>query len=153
NSQRGEGCRSRRSQDAVTLSFRVAFVCLVAAILCGLLSPICASAKELFRYRVLTKDGPQLEYVFESSTEPSPSSITREKATEIAANWMTMFYNLQLGSIESVKFYEKPLPHWLVCLADTASGPSVNLLFAVVLPDGKIVEPSMSGGIALPKST
>jgi hypothetical protein len=28
---------------------------------------------------------------------------------------MTTFYHLQLGSFEYEEFYEKPLPHWLVC--------------------------------------
>jgi hypothetical protein len=51
---------------------------------------------------------------------------------------------MQLGSIEYAEFYEKPLPHWLVCFADTVSGPIQHLLFAVVLPDGKIAQPSFS---------
>jgi hypothetical protein len=57
---------------------------------------------------------------------------------------MTTFYHLQLGSFEYAEFYEKPLPHWLVCLANTASGPIQRLVFAVVLPDGQIVQPSFS---------
>jgi hypothetical protein len=82
--------------------------------------------------------------VFESSAEPSAGSITREEATRIAADWMPTFYHLQVGSIEYAEFSEKPLPHWLVCFADTASGPIQHPLFAVVLPDGKIVQPSVS---------
>jgi hypothetical protein len=54
------------------------------------------------------------------------------------------FYHLQLGSIEYAEFYEKPLPHWLVCFADTVSGLIQHLLFAVVLPDGTIVQASFS---------
>jgi hypothetical protein len=106
--------------------------------------PVFAEAGELFRYTFPTKDGRKFEYVFESSAQPSPRSITTEQATRIAANWMTTFYHLQLGSFEYAEFYEKPLPHWLVCFADTAGGPVRHLLFAVVLPDGKIVQPRVS---------
>jgi hypothetical protein len=93
------------------------------AILCGLLVPALAGAEEVFHYRFQTKDGRQFQYVFESSTDSSPRSITKEEATRIAANWVPTFYHLQLGSIEYAEFYEKPLPHWLVCFADTVSGP------------------------------
>jgi hypothetical protein len=128
-------------EDAMNLRLRF---CFVAAVLCGFLAPVFAGAKELFRYRFQTKDGRQFQYVFESSAQPSPRSITKDEATRIAANWVPTFYHLQLGSIEYAELYEKPLPHWLVCFADTVSGPIQHLLFAVVLPDGKIVQPSFS---------
>ena len=94
--------------------------------------------------QVQTEDSRQFEYVFESSAEPSPRSITREEVTRIAANWMATFYHLQLGNFEYAEFYEKPVPHWLVCFTDTATDPIQRLLFAVVLPDGKIVQPRVS---------
>jgi len=127
------------------LKFRLCSVCFIAAVLCGLLVPLFANGGELFRYTLPTKDGRKFEYVFESSAQPPPRSITREQAARISANWMTTFYHLQPGSFEYAEFYEKPLPHWLVCFADTANGPIEHLLFAVVLPDGKIVRPSVSG--------
>ena len=71
-------------------------------------------------------------------------TVVREEAIRIAADWTTTFYHLQLGRIEYAEFREKPLPHWLVCFADTATGPRQHLLFAVLLPDGKIVQPSVS---------
>ena len=110
----------------MNLRLRLASVGFIAAVLCGLLLPVFAGTGELFRYRLRTKDGRQFEYVFESSAEPSASSITREEATRIAADWMPTFYHLQLGSIEYAEFYEKPLPHWLVCFADTASGHALH---------------------------
>src|SRR6516165_11560873 len=123
------------------LKFRLCSVCFAAAVLCGLLVPVFADAGELFRYTLPTKDGRKFEYAFESSAQPPPRSITREEAARISANWMTTFYHLQLGSFEYAEFYEKPLPHWLVCFANTASGPIQHLVFAVVLPDGQIVQP------------
>ena len=127
------------------LKFRLCSVCFIAAVLCGLLVPLFANGGELFRYTLPTKDGRKFEYVFESSAQPPSHSITREQAARISANWMTTFYHVQPGSFEYAEFYEKPLPHWLVCFADTANGPIEHLLFAVVLPDGKIVQPSVSG--------
>ena len=128
----------------VTSGLRVAFVPFIAVVLCGLLMPVFANAGELFRCRLPTKDGRKLEYLFESSAQPAPRSITREQAARLSANWMTTFYYLQLGSFEYAEFYEKPLPHWLVCFANTASGPIQHLVFAVVLPDGQIVQPAVS---------
>jgi hypothetical protein len=127
-----------------TYDFRVASRPFAAAVLCGLLVPVFADAGELFRYRLPTKDGRKFQYVFESSAQPPPRSITREQAARISANWLTTFYQLQLGSFEFAEFYEKPLPHWLVCFANTASGPTQHLVFAVVLPDGQIVQPNFS---------
>ena len=89
----------------------------------------------------------KFQHVFESSAQPPPRSITREQAARISANWLTTFYQLQLGSFEFAEFYEKPLPHWLVCFANTASGPTQHLVFAVVLPDGQIVQPNFSEGL------
>jgi len=128
----------------VNLRLRPSSVYFIAPVLCGLLVPVFAGTAELFRYRLKTKDGRAFEYVFESSVQPSARSITKEEATRIAADWMTAFYHLQLGSIECTEFREKPLPHWLVCFADTASGPIQHLFFAVVLSDGKIVQPKVS---------
>jgi len=131
-------------QYAVNLRLRLASVCFIVAVLYYLLAPVYVSAKELFRYRLQTKDGRQFEYVFESSAEPSPRSVTREGTTRIAANWMATFYHLQLGNFEYAEFYEKPVPHWLVCFTDTTTGPVQRLFFAVVLPGGKIVQPRVS---------
>ena len=108
----------------MTFGLRVASRPFAAAVLCGFLVPVFADAGELFRYRLPTKDGRKFEYVFESSAQPIPRSITREEAGRISANWMTTYYHLQLGSFEYAEFYEKPLPHWLVCFANTARDQS-----------------------------
>ena len=127
----------------MTLRLRLVSVLFITAVLCALLVRVLAGAEELFRFRFQTKGGRQCQYVFESSADPSPRSITGEEATRIAANWMTTFYHLQPGRFEYAEFYEKPLPHWLVCFGNTASGSVQHLLFAVVLPDGKIVQPNV----------
>jgi hypothetical protein len=46
---------------------------------------------ELFLYRGAAKDGGTLEYVFEVGEQNSPNAVTKEKAAEIAADFMTGF--------------------------------------------------------------
>jgi hypothetical protein len=55
-------------------------------------------AVELFRYRGAAKDGGTLEYVFEAGEQNSPNAVTKEKAAEIAADFMTTFYHEQVGN-------------------------------------------------------
>ena len=46
-------------------------------------------AGELFRYRGAAKDGGTLKYVFDAGEQNSPNAVTKEKAAEIAADFMT----------------------------------------------------------------
>ena len=50
-----------------------------------------AMSVELFRYRGAATDGGTLEYVFEAGEQNSPNAITKEKAAEIGADFMTIF--------------------------------------------------------------
>jgi len=63
----------------VNLRIRLSSVCLIAAVLCGLLVPVFAGTGELFRYRLRTKDGRQFEYVFESSGSLLRTSSPKSK--------------------------------------------------------------------------
>jgi hypothetical protein len=47
-----------------------------------------AFAVELFRYRGAANDGGTLEYVFEAGQQNSPNAVTKEKAAEIACDWI-----------------------------------------------------------------
>ena len=78
---------------------------------------------ELFRYRGAAKDGGTLEYVFEAGGQNSPNAVTKEKAAEIAADFMTTFYHVQIGALETQEFRTSPVPYWLVCFSDTVKGP------------------------------
>ena len=73
----------------------------LATILITLSLVVPATSVELFRYRGAAKDGGTLEYVFEASEQNSPDGVTKEKAAEIAADFMTTFYHVQVGSLES----------------------------------------------------
>jgi hypothetical protein len=82
-----------------------------------------AMSVELFRYRGAAKDGGTLEYVFEAGDQNSPNAITKEKAAEIAADFMTTFYHEQIGALETQESRTTPVPFWLVCFSDTVKGP------------------------------
>jgi len=59
-----------------------------------------ALSVELFRYHGAAKDGGTLEYVFEAGEQNSPNAVTKEKAAEIAADFMTRFYHVQVGALQ-----------------------------------------------------
>jgi hypothetical protein len=71
---------------------------------------------------------------------------------EIAADFMTSYYGIQVGALESQEFRTTPVQFWLVCLSDTVKGPLRQIFFIVVLPDGKVVEPSVSKRLSLSES-
>jgi hypothetical protein len=112
-----------------------------ATILITLLLAVPAMSDELFRSRGAAKDGGTPEYVFEAGEQNSPNAVTKEKAAEIAANFMTTFYHVQIGALETQEFRTTPVPFWLVCFSDTVKGPLRQLFFVVLLPDGTVVVP------------
>ena len=65
---------------------------------------------ELLRYRGAAKDGGKLEYVFEAGEQNSPNAIAKEKSAEIAADFMTTFYHVQVGALETQEFRTTPAP-------------------------------------------
>src|ERR1700724_1856951 len=115
----------------------------LATILITLMLAVPAMSVELFRYRGAAKDGGTLEYVFEAGEQNSPNTVTKEKVAEIAADFMTNFYHVQVGALETQEFRTQPVPFWLVCFSDTVKGELRQLFFVVLLPDGTVVEPSV----------
>src|ERR1700674_5807831 len=113
----------------------------LATILITLLLAVPALSVELFRYRGAAKDGGTLEYVFEAGEQNSPNAVTKEKAAEIAADFMTTFYHVQVGALETQEFRTQPVPFWLLCFSDAVKGPIKNMFFVVLLPDGTVVVP------------
>jgi hypothetical protein len=71
--------------------------------------------------------------VFEASEQNSPNAVTKEKAAEIAVDFMTTFYNVQVGALETQEFRTCSVPFWLVCFSDTVKGPIKNMFFVVLL--------------------
>jgi hypothetical protein len=103
-----------------------------------------ALSVELFRYRGAAKDGGTIEYVLEAGEQNSPNAVTKEKAAEIAADFMTTFYHVQVGALETQEFKTIPVPFWLVCFSDGIKGPLHQMFFVVLLPDGTVVEPRIA---------
>ena len=102
-----------------------------------------AMSAELFRYRGATRHGGTLEYIFDSEERDAPKTATKERVAEIAADFMTTFYGVQVGALETQEFRRQPMPFWLVSFSDMVKGPMHQLCFVVVLPDGNVVEPKV----------
>jgi hypothetical protein len=73
-----------------------------------------AFSVELFRYLAPAEDGGTLEYIFEAEEQNSPNAVSKEKAAEIAADFMTNFHHVQVGALEKQEFRTTPLPFWLI---------------------------------------
>jgi hypothetical protein len=87
--------------------------------------------------------------VFEAGEQNSPNAITKEKAAEIAADFMTTFYDVQVGALEAQEFRTSPVPFWLVCFSDTVKGTMRQMFFVVLLPDGTVVEPRVEKRVVI----
>jgi hypothetical protein len=85
-----------------------------------------------------------LSTFFEGGEQNSPNAVTKEKATEIAADFMTTFYHVRVGALETQEFRTTPAPFWLVCFSDTVKGPMRERYFVVLLPDGTVVVPRVA---------
>jgi hypothetical protein len=49
--------------------------------------------------------------------------VTKEQVAEIAADFMTSYYGIQVGALETQEFRQQPMPFWLVSFSDTVQGP------------------------------
>ena len=86
----------------------------LAAILITILLSLPAMSVEVFRYRGAAMDGGTLEYIFETDEQDVPKTVSKEKAAEIAADFVTTFYHAQIGALETQEFRTQPVPFWLV---------------------------------------
>jgi hypothetical protein len=77
------------------------------------------------------------EYVFESSQAEITATVDAAGATVRATDWATHFYD-DLLNIVNCEFRKEPIRFWLVGFARFSGNEK---LYAVVLPDGTIVEP------------
>jgi len=84
----------------------------LATILITILLSLPAMSVEVFRYRGAAKDGGTLEYTFETYEQDVPKTASKEKAAEIAADFVTTFYHAQIGALETQEFRTQPVPFW-----------------------------------------
>jgi hypothetical protein len=84
-------------------------------------------------------------YVFQfASAAPVPASVDQERAAQRALEWAPRFYGARELDLVDIAFKIKPALVWLVTF--TRPGASAPL-FAVVLPDGEILDPRVFIGI------
>ncbi len=83
-------------------------------------------------------------YIFKSEAKDIAVRINQQEAVLRADEWATQFYGDALFQFLSCQFKSKPIGYWLVTFrkAETA-----QLFYAVVLPDGRIVIPSVERGL------
>jgi hypothetical protein len=77
------------------------------------------------------------ENVFEAEQTEMTATVDATGATVRATDWATHFYH-DLLNIESCEFRDKPTRFWLITFARSNGNEEV---YAVVLPNGSIVEP------------
>jgi hypothetical protein len=75
------------------------------------------------------RDGGTLEYVFDSDARSVLQTVTKEKVAEIAADFMTTYYGVQVGALETQELRQQPIPFWLVCFL----GHRQRIFTAIVL--------------------
>ena len=98
----------------------------LATVLVTLLLAVPAISVELFRYRYRAEDGGEFEYIFEADEQNVPKTASQEKVAEIAADWVTVFYHVQAGVMETQEFITSPIPHWLFILGHASRPDAAN---------------------------
>ena len=111
-----------------------------ATIASVLITSFTARAMDLFEF-----DDNDRRYVFAvAAAEPVPAAIDQEQVTQRALDWAGRFYGARDLDIVDVAFRIKPARFRLVTFTRPGAGAP---LFAVVLPDGEILNPRILIGI------
>ncbi|HEY0792107.1 MAG TPA: hypothetical protein VGD78_13670 [Chthoniobacterales bacterium] len=73
-------------------------------------------------------------------TEPVPATVDQITATQEALDWARRFYQIRDLDVVDVAFETTPTRFWRVTFSERGRAVS---LYAVVLPDGHPVEPTL----------
>ena len=88
---------------------------------------------------VLFRDGRQGHgYIFESHQKDVEATVAQDKVLELASDWAASFYEDDSLEVADIEFRIEPLRFWLITFKKAGGDEA---LYAVVLPDGTIVEP------------
>ena len=85
-----------------------------------------------------------MEYVFDAGEQNSPNAVTKENATEIAADFVTNIYHVQVGALETQEFRDNArsvLARLLFGHDQRIKGPMRQLYFVVLSRDGTAIVP------------
>ena len=75
-------------------------------------------------------------------TEPIPATVDQAGATQAALDWARRFYRVDDLDILAVELKTRPVRFWRVTFSASDRGQTVHC-YAVVLPDGRPVEPTV----------
>ena len=69
-----------------------------------------APAVELFRYTLSMPDGREFEYVFETEEQEVPEPIDRDKAEELAIEWIMSFHGGRTSAQSRARLFARIQP-------------------------------------------
>jgi hypothetical protein len=102
-----------------------------------------ASAGLLFQDRHAGVTGEETIYRFEAKAASTTSPIEQAKAVKVAAAWAAQYYGIGKLAVTNVQERSMPMHFWLI--AFEAPGQSKGgTYYSIVLPDGVVVEPTVS---------
>src|SRR5215470_4246519 len=102
-------------------------------LICLFLAICSAKADVLFR-----DEGQGHGYSFESDEKNVEATVTRNEVIELASDWAASFYEDDSLEFVDIETRIEPVRFWLVTFKKTGTD---EVFYAVVLPDGTIVEP------------
>jgi hypothetical protein len=111
---------------------------LVAVFWMLLFSPVAATASDLFSFGC---DGKVLVFAV-PNFGPVAATVKDSEAETIALNWAVRFYHARDVNFKGMEFRTGPARFWLVKLESNFGSANLTL-YAVVLVDGSVVEPSV----------
>jgi hypothetical protein len=94
----------------------------------------------VFPSLLLQDQHPGETYVFESNAVDVPATVGRSQVILIGTRWATQFYSEAFLKAESCELKLSPIRFWLLTLTRSENP---TRLFAILLPNGKIVEPKI----------
>jgi hypothetical protein len=113
------------------------------ALAISLLAVCNAGAALLFQDRHVGANGEETVYRFEANAASTASPIEQSKALKVATAWAAQYYGIGNLTVASAQERSMPIHFWLI--AFTAPGQSKGgTYYSIVLPDGAVVEPTVS---------
>ena len=77
-------------------------------------------------------------FIFESDRKDIEATVSQDEALQLAIDWAMSFYGDESLEVADIEFRIEPIRFWLVTLRKPGTDEA---FYAVVLPDGTIVEP------------
>jgi hypothetical protein len=131
--------RDRFGVDIVRGEAITIWILMVRALPLLLLLICCGNAIELLRDKHT-----DTTYIFQSDAKDVSARISQKDAVLRADEWAAGFYGDALLQFVECQFKTNPIRHWLVTFRKLETGQQY---YAVILPDGRVVMPSVERGL------